>query len=174
MKHTLSSSGLTRGSILKTLMDSRWSLFRALTRGGNDMMRKGFTLLELLVVIAIIAVLISMATVSYSSAQRKGRDSKRKSDLKAMQAALEQYNADNSGAYIVGCNPGVTYLPNGLPTDPKTGATYTSTAFGGSCTTTTTYCVCAALEGTTNAVTGCDGTSPPAGYTGAFCVRNLQ
>ncbi len=137
-------------------------------------MKKGFTLLELLVVIAIIAVLISMATVSYSSAQRKSRDSKRKSDLRAMQAALEQYNADNNGAYIVGCNPGATYLPGGIPTDPKTGATYTSTAFGATCTTTTSYCLCAALEGETNGTTGCDGTSPPASYVGAYCRRNLQ
>ncbi len=136
--------------------------------------KKGFTLLELLVVIAIIAVLISMATVSYSSAQRKSRDSKRKNDLKAVQAALEQYNADNSGSYIVGCTPGATYLPGGMPTDPKSGAAYTASAFGGSCAVTTSYCVCAALEGETNPTTGCDGTSPPAGYTGGFCVRNLQ
>ena len=136
--------------------------------------KRGFTLLELLVVIAIIAVLISMATVSYSSAQRKSRDSKRKQDLKAVQAALEQYNADNSGSYIVGCTPGATYLPAGMPTDPKTGVAYTGSAFSASCATTATYCLCAALEGETNSTTGCDGTSPPAGYTGAFCVHNLQ
>ncbi len=140
----------------------------------NYKLRKGFTLLELLVVIAIIAVLISMATVSYSSAQRKSRDSKRKSDLKAVQAALEQYNADNNGNYIIGCVPGTTYLPGGMPKDPKTGTAYTATAFGASCSTITSYCICAALEGETNTVTGCDSTSPPTGYTGAFCVRSLQ
>ncbi len=136
--------------------------------------REGFTLLELLVVIAIIAVLISMATVSYSSAQRKSRDSKRKQDMRAIQAALEQYNSDNSGSYIIGCNPGVTYLPGGMPTDPKTGVAYTGTAFGAGCATTLTYCLCAALEGETNTTTGCDGSAPPSGYIGAFCVRNVQ
>ncbi|MFN4212443.1 MAG: type II secretion system protein [Microgenomates group bacterium] len=50
-----------------------------------------FTLLEMLVVIGIIAVLIGMGAVSYSTAQRKARDAKRKSDLKAIQNALEQY-----------------------------------------------------------------------------------
>ena len=52
---------------------------------------KGFTLLEMLVVIGIIAVLIGMGAVSYSTAQRKARDAKRKSDLKAIQNSLEQY-----------------------------------------------------------------------------------
>ncbi len=52
---------------------------------------KAFTLLEMLVVIGIIAVLIGMGAVSYSTAQKKSRDAKRKADLKAIQNALEQY-----------------------------------------------------------------------------------
>lgn len=146
----------------------------------NIKSKRGFTLLELLVVIAIIAVLISMATVSYSSAQRKSRDSRRKSDLKSIQAALEQYYADHSGQYVVstGCDPGVTYLPGGMPTDPKSGLAYpvASPTFSGSCPAagSNTYCICALLEGETNTITGCNGGAVPAGYTGAFCVRNLQ
>ena len=57
--------------------------------------RRGFTLIELLVVITIIAVLIGAATVSYSNAQKKGRDSKRKADLKTIQQALELYFQEN-------------------------------------------------------------------------------
>src|SRR3989344_9590535 len=53
--------------------------------------QKGFTLIELLVVITIIALLIGAATVSYTKVQQKGRDTKRKSDLKAIQQALEIY-----------------------------------------------------------------------------------
>ena len=53
--------------------------------------RRGFTLIELLVVITIIALLIGAATVSYTKVQQKGRDTKRKSDLKAIQQALEIY-----------------------------------------------------------------------------------
>lgn len=55
----------------------------------------GFTLIELLVVISIIAILIAVATVSYTNAQQKGRDNKRKSDLKAVQQALELYFQQN-------------------------------------------------------------------------------
>jgi len=57
--------------------------------------RQGFTLLELLIVIAIIGILISIGVVSYGAAQKKSRDSRRMSDLKAVQAAFEQYSADN-------------------------------------------------------------------------------
>ena len=52
---------------------------------------KAFTLLEMLVVIGIIAVLVGMGSVSYSTAQKKTRDAKRRGDLKAIQNSLEQY-----------------------------------------------------------------------------------
>ena len=51
----------------------------------------GFTLLELLVVIGIIGVLVSLGVSSYSTAQKKARDSRRKSDLRTIQACMEQY-----------------------------------------------------------------------------------
>ena len=53
--------------------------------------RPGFTLIELLVVISIIGILIAAAAVSYTNAQQKGRDGKRKSDLKTIQQALALY-----------------------------------------------------------------------------------
>jgi len=53
--------------------------------------RRGFTLIELLVVITIIAILISAVSASFTNAQMKGRDGKRKSDLKSVQQALEVY-----------------------------------------------------------------------------------
>lgn len=55
------------------------------------MLRKGFTLLEMLVVVGIIAILVSMGIASYSTAQKKARDAKRKSDLTAIRNAFEQY-----------------------------------------------------------------------------------
>lgn len=57
--------------------------------------RLGFTLIELLVVISIIAILLAVATVSYNNAQQKGRDNRRKTDLKAVQQALELYFQQN-------------------------------------------------------------------------------
>ncbi|TSC76101.1 MAG: putative General secretion pathway protein GspG [Parcubacteria group bacterium Gr01-1014_31] len=60
--------------------------------------RKGFTLIELLVVIAIIGLLSTLAVVALNSARQKARDSKRVSDMKQLQTALEIYFNDK-GAY---------------------------------------------------------------------------
>lgn len=63
------------------------------------MKKNGFTLLEMLIVISIIAILVGMGTVSYSTAQKKARDAKRKADLHAMQNALEQCYAVGDSEY---------------------------------------------------------------------------
>lgn len=55
---------------------------------------KGFTLVELLVVMAILAILVSIALVSFRSSQARGRDAQRKSDLKQMASALELFYSD--------------------------------------------------------------------------------
>lgn len=68
---------------------------------------RGFTLIELLVVISIIAILMAVATVSYTNAQQKSRDNKRKSDLKAVQQALELYFQQN-GKYPSGPSGDIT------------------------------------------------------------------
>ena len=58
---------------------------------------RGFTLLEMLVVISIIGVLVGVGAVSYSTAQKKARDTKRNMDLKAVQNCMEQnYSVNNS------------------------------------------------------------------------------
>lgn len=137
---------------------------------------QGFTLFELLIVIAIIGIIIAVATASYSSVQQKSRDSRRRNDLKAMQNALEQYYSDNNSAYIATCDPGTTYLPSGVPTDPKHSTAYNAD-FGtndtASCSTTS-YCLCATLEGETNTTGDCGSGVVPTPYVGFFCVQNLQ
>ena len=60
--------------------------------------KAGFTLIELLVVIAIIGILASIILASLNSATVKGRDTKRMSDLKQFQTALELYY-DSHGNY---------------------------------------------------------------------------
>ena len=60
--------------------------------------KRGFTLIELLVGITIIALLVGIGSVSYSAAQRKNRDSRRKNDLRVIQQALEGYY-DKNGEY---------------------------------------------------------------------------
>ncbi|MFA6427478.1 MAG: prepilin-type N-terminal cleavage/methylation domain-containing protein [Candidatus Magasanikbacteria bacterium] len=58
--------------------------------------KKGFTLIELLVVVAIIGLLSTLAVVALSSARKKANDSKRLSDMKQIQTALELYYTDNN------------------------------------------------------------------------------
>lgn len=56
--------------------------------------KKGFSLIELLVVISILAVLATIGFFAYKTIFQGARDTKRQSDLKSIQSALEQYRSD--------------------------------------------------------------------------------
>ena len=56
---------------------------------------RGFSLIEMLVVITIISILLASGTYSYTSSQKKGRDGRRKAELKSVQQALEIYYQQN-------------------------------------------------------------------------------
>lgn len=101
----------------------------------------GFTLVELLVVIVILGLLATVGIGSFSSAQMKSRDARRKADIKSTQNALEIYFSDK-GQYplgdglgnMLGCgneqvcgwggawidDNGTMYMQQ-LPEDPKDG-----------------------------------------------------
>lgn len=138
------------------------------------MKNKAFTLLELLVVIGIIGVMMALATVAYSTAQRSGRDARRKQDMVAIQNALEQYYSANTFAYPnPDCTVAKTYLKSGWPVDPGTNLAYSGI---GSCNLTT-YCLCATLDGTGGNATAANCTSwaPPSDVNSKYyCVGNLQ
>lgn len=130
--------------------------------------KKGFTLLELLVVISIIGILIAMGTVSYTTAQKKGRDSRRKSDLKAIQNAMEECYSLTSSYPVIDISSATSITCGGetpmssVPRDPK----------GGSCSyhgtsTATSYTFWADLEQSAN---GCNGSL----NSDDFSVSNLQ
>jgi len=53
--------------------------------------KSAFTLIEILVVISILAGFVTMLVPNFMAARIKARDSKRKSDLKQIQKALELY-----------------------------------------------------------------------------------
>ncbi len=87
---------------------------------------QGFTMIELIVVIAILGLLSTIGLVSFRTAQIKGRDAQRKSDLTQIQKALEIYYNDY-GYYPTDDYPasgsfadakGTLYMKE-IPEDPK-------------------------------------------------------
>ncbi len=72
---------------------------RLLATKDQRLKTKGFTLIEMLVVIAIISILIGIGINTFTIAQKKARDVRRKADIRAIQTALEAYATDHSGQY---------------------------------------------------------------------------
>lgn len=56
--------------------------------------KSGFTLIELLIAMAIMGILATVGLGSFRTAQMRGRDTERKSDLKQISNALELYFSD--------------------------------------------------------------------------------
>jgi prepilin-type N-terminal cleavage/methylation domain-containing protein len=67
---------------------------------------KGFTIVELLIVIVVIAILATLVIVTFTGIQQKARDSKRQTDIDALDSHLEAFYADN------GYYPTITDLQN--------------------------------------------------------------
>ncbi len=93
----------------------------------------GFTLLELLIVIVIIGILALLIIPNVTSAPKKARDTQRKTDLRAIQKALEEYFVSNSaypstsGAPDVvlasALDSGTAPIMKTIPKDPNHNAT---------------------------------------------------
>jgi prepilin-type N-terminal cleavage/methylation domain-containing protein len=146
----------------------------------------GFTLIELLVVIAIIGILASIILASLSTAQAKGRDARRVSDIKQIQLALELYY-DANGSFPVSLYGTPNALVSGgyisaIPYDPQATSPCTSdggsgcykyvalnsTGCGATCTSGTSYHLAAVLEQAGNSAISsdadaCPGTTATAG-----------
>lgn len=92
--------------------------------------KSGFTLVELLIVMAIIGVLASIGIGNFMTAQMRGRDTERKSELKQVSHALELYYSDYGkypdtitwGAEFKD-NKGTVYFKE-IPQDPSSGQSY--------------------------------------------------
>lgn len=141
------------------------------------MKRSGFTLIEILVTVTIIAVLLSIAAVSYRSINQRSRDARRKSDVEQLRSSLEMYRTDN-GSYPtdVGWDSSwigtdnstfatllASYL-SPLPTDPTGGVTgyyyYNPRSCSGSPTKCYGYCILSYMEQDTSAVSLCTSGYP--------------
>ncbi len=70
---------------------------------GLTRITRGFTLIELLVVIAIIGLLASIILASLNTAQQKGRDARRVSDLQEIGQAIVTADSGGTGVAITGC-----------------------------------------------------------------------
>lgn len=142
-------------------------------------MKKGFTLIELLVVLAIIGILAAMIIASLSGARARARDATRKSDLRQIKTALEQYYSDQSpeqyptaaswtalGTILTG---GTTPYIKTWPLDPKNSGTYVySYAYAVTGTLPSAYYLCADLENEKEAATLTITTCTAGGGTGIF------
>ena len=136
---------------------------------------------ELLVSISIIAILTALATISYSAAQKKARDSRRIQDVESIQKAEEQYFMLSNATYKPGFSVGSSWVVNGatifvFPTDPKSGWTdYASLATcyytGPNCTS---YCACAKLENLTGNSNVTDCSAWVNGTGQYYCVMSQQ
>jgi general secretion pathway protein G len=109
----------------------------------------GFTLLELLIVIVIIGILALLIIPNITSAPKKARDTKRKTDVTTIRKALEEYFVNNNsypaaGTWQTDLTSGSAPLMKAVPTDPKGGTwpAYTYTPAN----TNTTYDLDACLE----------------------------
>lgn len=81
--------------------------------------RKGFTLIEVMVVLAIIGILVAILVINFDESRKQSRDAARKSDLLAMQLAIETYKAQNGNYPAEGCNA-PTYPSGGGWVSPGT------------------------------------------------------
>lgn len=132
----------------------------------------GFTLIEVLITISLIGVVFGVILTSAASLQKKQNDSKRLSDLKILQSALQQYYADSNSYPLTLSAPGTQFINgikvylNNIPGDPLGNANYgysPLTGAGADCSVIPciNYCLFAKLEGTPSSpAPGCSPTAP--------------
>src|SRR6476620_953371 len=106
----------------------------------------GFTLLELLIVIVIIGILTLLIIPNITSAPKKARDTKRKTDITTVRKGLEEYFVNNNvyPAALSDLTTGSAPIIKTLPTDPTNTGVYVYTYTPAN--TNSTYTLKACLE----------------------------
>ena len=87
------------------------------------------TLIELIIVITLIGILVIIGITYFRTQAFKGNDARRKSDIRRLQVAVEEYEKDKDcyPLSIPACSPGTDFRPyiNKIPCDPvKSGLSY--------------------------------------------------
>lgn len=139
----------------------------------------GFTLIELLVSISIIAILTVTISISFSKAQKNGRDTRRKGDMKMVQNAAEQFHLLNNSNYPNGISSTPWTSTDGqmilqsFPSDPKSGND-SSWSYNPVSSNQDGYCICATMEnlGGNSGGSNCNDLSKTNGSH--FCILNQQ
>ncbi len=132
--------------------------------------KKGFTLIELLVVIAIIGIVMSIGVANLITAQRQARDASRRQIIHNIQTAFEQYYGVN-GVYPTSTTLTQAFENGEAPQDPRQDVTPID--YNG--LSTTSYCVCATLEGGGGNTSARSGTNCTWATDGNYyCAHNQQ
>lgn len=119
-------------------------------------LKKAFTLVELMVVITVIAILMTIAIVSFTRIQKQARDTKRKADIRTLQTALQAYYTENQ-TYPISTTEASAFdaltsslTPNYISNIPRGPGGTANLAYPDytyvSSTNGFTYAVCASLE----------------------------
>ena len=104
----------------------------------NKTLSKGFTFIELILVMTVIGVLAGLLISTYPAAQKSARDTKRKSDIKQYQNALEIYANSHAGLYPV--HTASNYAADGLCTALGLGSTCAKDQFDNLARCTSSTC----------------------------------
>lgn len=77
---------------------------------------RGFTLIEVLLVIAILAILAAVVIIAINPAKQLGEanNAQRRSDVRTILDAVQQYSLDNGGLYPDSIQSGGTCMSEGL------------------------------------------------------------
>ncbi|GAB6156871.1 hypothetical protein JCM39194_00710 [Desulfotomaculum varum] len=85
--------------------------------------RRGFTLVELMVVVVIIGILVAIALPVYNNSQVAAQQRAVEANLRTIDGAIAQFQANNNGANPADINALVGSYLQGLPSGPA-GAVY--------------------------------------------------
>jgi type IV pilus assembly protein PilA len=129
--------------------------------------QKGFTIVELLIVIVVIGILATLVIVTFSGIQQKARNTKRQTDINAIDSTIEAFYASSGNGYyptlanmndptfrstnLKGFDPSALQDPKGSSQTmaaASTATTYGYVATPANCDNTTTQCTAFVLTAT--------------------------